>query len=87
METKSNNWTNFQRRQEEVMKRSTMTNFAKRTIMEQQNQQMLESIRPVHLVNAKQPQRPQTYDDDSEPIRPTMSGLVTSHTKSPYPAH
>jgi len=55
METKSNNWTNFQRRQEEVMKRSTMTNFAKRTIMEQQNMQMLESIRPQHPAQSKLP--------------------------------
>jgi len=39
IEQKSNNWTNFQRRQEDLIKRSTMTNFAKRTLMEQQIQQ------------------------------------------------
>lgn len=68
VEQKSNNWANFQRRQEDIIKRSTMTNFAKRTILEQQN---FDNARPSQPV-----MRPQTYDDDQEPIRPNMASAV-----------
>ena len=35
LEKTSNNWMNMNRVREDVIKRSTMTNFAKRTIIEQ----------------------------------------------------
>ncbi len=34
LEKTSNNWMNMNRQREDVIKRSTMTNFAKRTIIE-----------------------------------------------------
>jgi|SRR5450830_1937977 hypothetical protein len=66
LEQTSNNWINVQR---DVVKRSTMTNFAKRTIMEQNLHQ--KGGKPNETVTSiGKMMRP--VDEDFEPVRPTM---------------
>ena len=68
LETTSNNWANFQRNTTDMKQRVTMTNFAKRTMQEQN---MIQSI-PSEGPHNKRITQSNTFDDDYEPVRPSM---------------
>ena len=73
LEQTSNNWANSQASRgmtNEMKQRSTMTNFAKRSMIEQNLVQTIPSEGPPRRQGTMTHQN--TFDDDYEPVRPSM---------------
>jgi len=72
LEQTSTNWANSQQSRgmtNEMKQRSTMTNFAKRSLIEQNLIQTIPSEGPPRRQGTL---NSNTYDDDYEPVRPSM---------------
>ena len=78
LEQTSTNWANIQRNKLEETKRSTMTNFAKRSMIEQKFETGQIPVR-------RQPTRESTFDDDYEPVRPSMNQNVPQFHHGAHP--